>query len=99
LSDVQIDDVAFGLATDDEDLFASVSGAIDAQQVQTAIAELPPEQREPIVLAYFGGLTHQEIAGRTATPLGTVKSRMRLGLQKLRVALETTMLDIETVSE
>jgi len=99
LSDVQIDEVAFGLTTDDEDLFASVSGAIDAAQVQAAIAALPAEQREPIVLAYFGGLTHQEIAARTATPLGTVKSRMRLGLQKLRVALETTMLDTETVSE
>lgn len=99
VSDVPIDDVAYSLATDEEDLFASVAGMIDAQQMQAALANLPAEQREVIVLAYFGGLTHQEIAGRTATPLGTVKSRMRLGLQKLRGALEQSMLDTETVSE
>jgi RNA polymerase sigma-70 factor, ECF subfamily len=98
LSDVQIDDVAFALGTDDEELFASVAGAIDAQQVQAAIATLSAEQRLPIVLAYFGGLTHQEIAERTGTPLGTVKSRMRLGLQKLRSALEPAILDTETTS-
>ncbi len=51
---------------------------------RAAIAELPPEQHRALELAYFEGLTHQEIAERTATPLGTVKTRVRLGLMKLR---------------
>jgi len=45
-------------------------------------------QREAIELAYFGGMTQHEIADRTATPLGTVKSRMRLGLMAMRRHLE-----------
>ncbi|MGH9399611.1 MAG: sigma-70 family RNA polymerase sigma factor [Thermoanaerobaculia bacterium] len=49
-----------------------------------AIGELPPEQRRVLELAYFEGLTHVEIAEKTATPLGTVKTRARLGLIKLR---------------
>jgi RNA polymerase sigma-70 factor (ECF subfamily) len=51
---------------------------------RAAIAELPPEQHHALELAYFEGLTHQEIAQRTQTPLGTVKTRVRLGLMKLR---------------
>jgi RNA polymerase sigma-70 factor, ECF subfamily len=49
-----------------------------------AIGELPADQRQVLELAYFDGLTHQEISERTATPLGTVKTRIRLGLMKLR---------------
>ncbi len=51
---------------------------------RAAIAELPPDQRRTLELAYFEGLTHQEIAARMSTPLGTVKTRARLGLMKLR---------------
>jgi RNA polymerase sigma-70 factor (ECF subfamily) len=59
----------------------------DAQQVRTALEELPTEQRQVIELAYFGGFTHTEIADMLDLPPGTVKGRMRLGLSKLRLAL------------
>jgi len=49
---------------------------------------LSTEQREAIELAYFGGLTQAEIATRVAAPLGTIKSRVRLGLLQLRRHLE-----------
>ena len=51
---------------------------------RVAIGQLPEEQRRALELAYFEGLTQEEIAARTATPLGTVKTRVRLGLMKLR---------------
>jgi RNA polymerase sigma-70 factor (ECF subfamily) len=51
---------------------------------RSAISELPEDQRRTLELAYFEGLTHQEIAEQTGTPLGTVKTRVRLGLMKLR---------------
>jgi RNA polymerase sigma-70 factor, ECF subfamily len=51
---------------------------------RSAISELPADQRRALELAYFDGLTHQEIAEKTSTPLGTVKTRVRLGLMKLR---------------
>jgi RNA polymerase sigma-70 factor (ECF subfamily) len=49
---------------------------------------LPADQREVIELAYFGGLSHSEIAEKTSLPLGTVKTRVRLALEKLREPLE-----------
>ena len=70
------------------DVWAEVSAGLDAVTVQGALGALSDVQREAIELAYFGGLTQQEIAERTATPLGTVKSRMRLGLLAMRRALE-----------
>ncbi|MGH2586016.1 MAG: RNA polymerase sigma factor [Dehalococcoidia bacterium] len=56
----------------------------DAATVRTALASLPPEQRETVELAFFSGLSYPEVAERTSTPLGTVKSRMRLALERLR---------------
>lgn len=56
--------------------------------VREALAALPDEQRRVIELAYFGGFTHVEIASMLDTPVGTIKGRMRLGLQKLRTVLK-----------
>lgn len=55
--------------------------------VRTALSSLSPEQREVIELAYYGGLSHSEIAIKLNQPLGTVKTRTRLGMMKLREAL------------
>lgn len=55
--------------------------------VRAAMTRLPPAQREVIELAYFGGLTQVEIAERTGDPLGTVKTRIRLGMRKMRETL------------
>jgi RNA polymerase sigma-70 factor (ECF subfamily) len=67
-----------------EDVEADAAGREWENRCRAAIAELPADQRRALELAYFEGLTHQEIAERTATPLGTVKTRVRLGLMKLR---------------
>lgn len=69
------------------DLWPEVAAGLDREAVRSALAQLSDVQREAIELAYFGGLTQQEIATQTNTPLGTVKSRMRLGLLAMRRSL------------
>lgn len=68
----------------------------EARHARELLAGLPVEQREVLELAYFGGLTMAEIAVRTGTPLGTVKGRSRLALEKLRAARSTESLFART---
>jgi RNA polymerase sigma-70 factor (ECF subfamily) len=66
---------------------AAVFARIDAQRVRSALAALGEEQRTPIELGFFGGITHEEIARRTGIPLGTIKTRIRSGLRRMRDSL------------
>ncbi|HUQ43515.1 MAG TPA: sigma-70 family RNA polymerase sigma factor [Candidatus Limnocylindria bacterium] len=69
------------------DIWPDVSARLDAEVARAALSELSAVQREAIELAYFGGLTHVAIALRTQVPVGTAKSRIRLGLATLRRVL------------
>jgi len=69
------------------DAWGDVELRLDREAVQVALTRISDVQREAIELAYFGGLTQTEIAERTGVPLGTVKGRLRLGLQGMRAAL------------
>ncbi len=71
----------------DERTEVEVARRDESREVRDALERLPTEQSRVIELAYFGGLTHVEIASMLDTPVGTVKGRMRLGLAKMRMAL------------
>jgi RNA polymerase sigma-70 factor (ECF subfamily) len=72
----------------DERTDVTVARREEAAEVRGALDALPTDQRRAIELAYFGGFTQTEIAGILDVPLGTVKGRMRLGLDKLRDKLD-----------
>jgi RNA polymerase sigma-70 factor (ECF subfamily) len=69
------------------DVWDEVWRTLQSSQVRAALMQIPTDQRLVIELAYFQGWSHSEIAEGTQTPLGTVKARMRLGLQHLKRAL------------
>lgn len=71
----------------DEDVEGEWAARETRKAVRAALDELSPEQREVIELAYFGGMSHSEIAAAKGQPLGTVKTRIRLGMTKLRESL------------
>jgi RNA polymerase sigma-70 factor, ECF subfamily len=64
--------------------------------VSTALSQLRDEERSPIVLAYFGGYTYREVADMLEQPEGTVKGRIRTGLQRLRQGLQAAGIGLET---
>ena len=72
------------------------AAAEDGESVAAALAELSEPQREVLSLAYFEGLTHAEIAARLGVPLGTVKGRIRLALERLRTLAPKYALETET---
>jgi len=82
------EDAAPGDAFTTPDVWPDVVRAVDAAAIRVAMGALPQPQRQAIEMAYFDGLTQTEIADKTGAPLGTVKSRVRLGLLQLRRELE-----------
>jgi len=76
-----------GYEENSDDVGDAAASGDQARAVRAAVATLPAEQQRALELAFFGGLTQQEIAAQLAEPLGTVKARIRRGLLKLRDAL------------
>ncbi|TMF37708.1 MAG: sigma-70 family RNA polymerase sigma factor [Chloroflexi bacterium] len=74
-------EAAYALSPSDP--WREVSLSLERAAVRDAMASLPVEQRQVIEMAYFGGYSHNEISDMTRVPLGTVKGRMRLGLEKM----------------
>jgi RNA polymerase sigma-70 factor (ECF subfamily) len=75
------------------DILEAVANALTFDSVRIALNTLAPEQRQVIELAYLEGMTQAEIAVKTAVPVGTVKSRLRLGLTRLRTELHVGELE------
>jgi RNA polymerase sigma-70 factor, ECF subfamily len=86
-----------------EDLRMDIaSGALESERrrlIEAALQEISEEQREAIELAYFGGLSQSEIAERLHSPIGTVKTRIRLGLRKLRDVLLAQDMRVEDLTD
>ena len=82
-------DIALAADTSDAaDVWREAWAGLEREEIAAALGKLPLEQREAIELAFFGGLSHPEVAERTGQPLGTIKGRIRLGLRRLRTVLQ-----------
>ena len=68
----------------------TVESRIEGERVVRALATLPEAQQEALILAYYGGYSQSEIAALTSVPLGTIKTRMRDGLTRLRAEMGVT---------
>lgn len=77
-------DVNFEISSHHHNPEASTEEKLLQERVQAALAELPVEQRQALALAYFKGMSHSQIANALELPLGTVKTRIRLAMEKLR---------------
>ena len=84
LGDISLDSLAEDSNPAPEEV---VSLMQQRRQVQEAVDHLPPDQKQVLLLAFYKGYSHSEIAESLGLPLGTVKTRIRLGMQKLRIAL------------
>jgi RNA polymerase sigma-70 factor, ECF subfamily len=74
----------------DEHAVAAISAVHERERVRAALGQLSVEFRQPLELAYYGGLTQREVAARLGEPIGTIKSRMHRGLARMRQLLATT---------
>ena len=85
---ISLTELNYELHADDRSPETAVSHQMQMQKVHAALEELPAEQQDVLVLAYFHGHSHSQIAERLDLPIGTVKTRIRLGMQKLRHTLQ-----------
>ena len=86
-SDADDEAVLLALRDPGPGVLEEVTASLDRSTIRDAVVQLPDEQRQAIVMAYFEGRSHSEIAELTGLPLGTVKSRIRLGMHRLRALL------------
>jgi RNA polymerase sigma-70 factor (ECF subfamily) len=86
---VDVSDALFGLVDEATNVEEAAQATELRIRIQVAMFTLPDAQREAIELAFFSGLSQREISARLDVPLGTIKTRMRLGLKKLRQELES----------
>jgi len=85
---LSLEDLPFFDPPDSLNVEREIESKFKKQRIQQALFLLPQEQREALALAYFRGYTHEEAAEALGQPLGTIKTRIRLGMQKLRQILE-----------
>lgn len=84
----ELDDAQKASATPQPSVETIVEATLDSEAASKALSALPPEQAEPIYLAYYQGLTHQQISTQLNRPLGTVKTQIRDGMIRLRRAMK-----------
>jgi RNA polymerase sigma-70 factor (ECF subfamily) len=81
---VEWEDAIPNAGSGENDPQESTELSLQRERIQSALAQLPEEQKQALELAYFNGYTQRQIAERLNQPLGTVKTRLRLAMQKLR---------------